>query len=72
MAEPKKQKAVDPEKVFIAKCKLFFSSLTARSAQHAYFNIAPNVVLLCNSTSPPPNPMHGDRIMQYGIDEVIR
>lgn len=64
------KKAKDPEKIFIEKCKLYFSSLTARSAQFAYFNIVPNGVILCNSTSPPPNKVHGDRIMQYGIGEL--
>ena len=58
------------EKNFLDKLRLFFSALTARSAQYAYFNIAKNVVILCNSTSPPPNQNHGDKIMQYGIGEL--
>lgn len=63
-------KPPDPEKEFLNKFRLFFSSLTARSTQYAYFNIAKNTIVLCNSTSPPPNLTHGDKIMQYGIGEL--
>lgn len=66
----KKAKPVNEEKEFLAKCKLFFSSLTARSAQYAYFNMAPNLVVVSNSTSPPPNEDHGDRLMDYSVGEL--
>ena len=55
MAEVEKtagtKKVKDPDKIFVEKCRLYFSSLTARSAQFAYFNVVANGVILCNSIS---------------------
>ena len=60
----------DPERQFLDKLKLYFSSLTARSTQYAYFNLDDNLVVLCNSTSGTPNDVHGDKIMEYAVGEL--
>lgn len=58
------------EKEFLAKCKLFFSTLTGRAIQYAYINIIPNILLLTNSTSSGPDIEHGDRLMNYSVGEL--
>lgn len=60
----------NPDRIFLDKLKLYFSSLTARSAQYAYFNLDDNLVVLCNSTSGTPNDIHGDKIMEYAVGEL--
>lgn len=58
------------DKEFQNECKMLFSALSARSAQYAYLNIDKNMILLTNSTSPPPNDAHGDRLMDFSVSEL--
>ena len=63
-------KSSDPDREFTLKAKFIFGSTTGRIAPYAYFGVAPNLVILSNSTSPPPNKDHGDRIMSYSVGEL--
>lgn len=58
------------EKNFLAACKLFFSTLTGRAVQFAYLNIAPNTIILTNSTTPGKDVEHGDRLMNYSVGDL--
>lgn len=61
------------EKEFLEKCRFYLTSISARSAQYAYFNVFkdPNIIVLSNSTtSKKDNPEHGDRIMGFRIGEL--
>lgn len=64
------KKNSDEEKEFVEKCKFYFGSISARGISFAYFNIDTDLVILCNSTSQPPNPLHGDRLMDYSVSEL--
>lgn len=63
----KKQKS--PEKIFLEKFKLYFSSLSSRMSQYAYFNVAENTIILSNSTSGTSTD-HGDRLMDFSVPEL--
>ena len=58
------------EKTFLSECKLFLSTLTSRAVQFAYLNIAPNTIILSNSTSTGPGIEHGDKLMNYSVGEL--
>lgn len=58
------------EKAFVETAKRIFSSLSARACPYAYFNVRPNGLIISNSTSPTPNDVHGDRLMDYKVGEL--
>lgn len=64
------KKPLDPEKVFMNTLRNYLGSISARSCQYAYFNVAPNTIVLSNTTSPPPNDEHGDRLMDFSVGEL--
>lgn len=70
MAKRKLTEEQIKEKAFIASCKLYFSTLTSRAVQFAYLNVAPNTIILTNSTSTGPGIEHGDRLMNYSVGEL--
>lgn len=59
------------EKKFKNLCKLYFCSISGRAANYAYFNFFPNGVILCNSTSPKPNKIYGDRVVSFMISDLF-
>ena len=64
------KKDLNEEKIFKEKCKMYLGSVSARAISFAYFNLANDLVVLCNSTTPPPNKIHGDRLMDYSVSEL--
>ena len=62
------KKPVSPEKIFVEQCKTYLSSMTARACQYGYLNVAPNRIIITNSTSVPSD--HGDRLMNFNIGEL--
>lgn len=47
---------------------MYLGSISARACQYGYINVAPNRLILCNSSSVPSE--HGDRLMDFGIGEL--
>lgn len=50
--------------------KLYFCGVSGRAAGFGYFNIIPNGVILCNSTSSTPNKEHGDKLKNFMVNEL--
>ncbi len=64
------KKDISEERKFKDKCKLYFGGISARAISFAYFNFDEDLVVISNSTTPPPNDVHGDRLMDYCVGEL--
>lgn len=49
----------------VGKIKQYLAAISSRKLQYAYFNIAPNTVILSNSSSNRQGTPHGDRLMAF-------
>lgn len=63
-------KKISSERQFVETCKLYLSSISARSCQYAYFNLCEDRDTIILSNSSTATNSHGDRLMDFGIGEL--
>ena len=58
------------DKEFAKLLKKYLVDVSARTMSDAYFNIADNTVVLCNSSSNKAGTMFGDRLTSFCVGEL--